>query len=161
MDTLSKWSGRLIIDWPKPEVGWFKWAANSAFRVHAITEDSVLVMDVPRWNEISLTCETLPICPVKWQDALKQWRGVYYIFDRERRMGYVGAAYGNENIWHRWMTHTKKGGDAKKLKQCDARNFVFTILERTSPDIEARDIVTLEGNWKSRLHTIEYGLNDN
>ena len=76
-------------------------------------------------------------------------------------MGYVGSAYGEENIWQRWTTHTKTGGDAKKLKQCNARNFVFTILERTSPDMGKSDIVALEGNWKARLHIVEHGLNDN
>jgi len=92
--------------------------------------------------------------------TVSEWRGIYFIFDRVLEKGYVGAAFNTENLWG-WTTHVKKGGDAKKLKTCDPANFVFTILERTSPDMEPREIQSLEATWKGRLHTIEHGLNDN
>jgi len=34
-------------------------------------------------------------------------------------------------------------------------------LQRTSPDLEAADVVALEASWKARLHTRECGLNRN
>jgi hypothetical protein len=35
-------------------------------------------------------------------------------------------------------------------------------LQRVSPDMDAADIIALEGSWKQRLHTRQpHGLNDN
>jgi len=40
--------------------------------------------------------------------------------------------------------------------------FIFTILQRVSPDMEPDDVIRLESSWKQRLHTRQpYGLNDN
>ncbi len=37
-----------------------------------------------------------------------------------------------------------------------------TAVQRVSPDIDANDVVRLEGTWKERLHTrAPLGLNDN
>ncbi len=158
---LSEWSGRLIIKWPPPEVGWFKWAANSVFPVHAITEEGGLVTRIPHWKEVSMTCDAMALCPEAWKAELRRWRGIYFIFDKAQAKGYVGSACGEENIWHRWTVHARRGGDAKKLRLCDPRNFVFTILEVTNHEMLPGEIVQIESNWKLRLHTIEHGLNDN
>jgi len=37
----------------------------------------------------------------------------------------------------------------------------FSILQRTSPDMETAEVVELEASWKARLHTREFGLNRN
>jgi len=37
----------------------------------------------------------------------------------------------------------------------------FSILQRTSPDLEAADVIALGANWKERLHAREFGLNRN
>ena len=48
------------------------------------------------------------------------------------------------------------------LRQRDPKNFRFTILQRVSPDMDAGDVIRLEGTWKERLHTRSpLGLNDN
>jgi hypothetical protein len=48
------------------------------------------------------------------------------------------------------------------LHKRDPRNFRFTILQRVSPDMDANDVIPLEGPWKDRLHTCPpHGLNDN
>jgi hypothetical protein len=39
----KEWKGKLIICWPGKEVSWWRWADRNEFRVHAITEDSILV----------------------------------------------------------------------------------------------------------------------
>ena len=39
--------------------------------------------------------------------------------------------------------------------------FVFSILERMSQDIPQDELNRRENEWKVRLHTREYGLNDN
>jgi len=62
------------------------------------------------------------------QYALRH-RGIYFIFDRALRKGYVGAAYGLENIWQRWSRHAAVGGDARELKRSNPDDFVFSILQ--------------------------------
>jgi hypothetical protein len=47
------------------------------------------------------------------------------------------------------------------VKERQPSDFVFTILKRTSPDMERGEIDLLESSWKDRLHTREYGLNEN
>ena len=86
----------------------------------------------------------------------------YLIYDVERRAGYVGSACGQDNIIGRWRAYAETGhGGNKELRDSDPANLRFSILERTSPDLSGEDIVALEGSWKKRLHTREFGLNRN
>ena len=112
--------------------------------------------------QISLTWADLKVLPAKWKNALRQWRGIYYIFDAKIGQGYVGSASGAENILGRWLNYAAKGdGGNKRLKGRDPASLRFSILERTSPDMERADVCSLEATWKDRLHAREFGLNDN
>ena len=83
-------------------------------------------------------------------------------FDVKVGKGYVGSACGGENILGRWLNCAASGhGGNKKLKGRDPNDFLFTILQRTSPDMERAEVGQLEANWKDRLHTRDSGLNDN
>ncbi len=124
-------------------------------------EASQLVGRLPDPRSIAFTTKTLRTIPRSWAEGMAQWRGIYFIFDRKRNMGYVGAAFGKDNIWGRWNEHLKKGGDAKKLNECDPEDFVFSILEHAARDADKKTVEALERSWKVRLHTIRYGLNDN
>ena len=77
--------------------------------------------------------------------------------------GYVGSAYGEENLLGRWLNYSLSGhGDNRLLRTREGKNFRFTILQRVSPDLEPRDVIKLESSWKERLHTRKpFGLNDN
>jgi hypothetical protein len=59
-----------------------------------------------------------------------------------------------------WNTQLQVMGETK-LKERQPSDFLFTILQRTSPDMERNEISLLESSWKDRLHTRENGLNDN
>jgi hypothetical protein len=60
-----------------------------------------------------------------------------------------------------WARGSGHGGNAL-LKNRDARNFRFTILQRVSPDEDPWEVNRLEGTWKKRLHTrTPDGLNEN
>lgn len=162
-ETVAEWQGKLIIQWPGKELSWWRWAGQNTFTIHAILVESILVRDMPDWKELVVTWNELAAVPKKWQDALRQWRGVYFIFDIAQGKGYVGAAYGkDENIWGRWTGYRKSGhGGNKRLKECEPENLRFSILERVSPDMPADELQALEASWKRRLHTREFGLNDN
>jgi hypothetical protein len=163
VDFYSHWKGKLIVRWPPPERSWFRRAQNNDMSVVAILDESALVDALPEWDEIDLTWNQLGVIPSRLKMALAQWRGIYYIFDSYDGKGYVGAAYGSENLLGRWRQYAERGhGGNKLLRQRDPRHFRFTILQRVSPDLEAAEVIRLEASWKLRLHSRHpTGLNDN
>jgi hypothetical protein len=162
-DFYTHWKGRLIVGWSPPERSWWRRAHRNEFPILAILEDSALDAAMPSWDEIELTWEELGVLPALWKSALSQWRGIYYIFDASDGKDYVGAAYGESNLLGRWLNYAARGhGGNSLLRQRDHRKFRFTILQRVSPDLDARDVIRLESTWKQRLHTrVPYGLNEN
>lgn len=156
------WIGRLTIQWPKPYQQWWRWAARSAFPVLTIEAENRFVRAMPGWQDIVLTCTELQSLPSSWKAALSQWRGIYLIYDVNRRAGYVGSAYGSDNIHGRWRDYARSGhGGNRELKDSNPDDLRFSILQRTSPDLDTEAIVALEASWKQRLHTREFGLNQN
>ncbi len=159
----AAWKGKLIVGWPPPERSWWRRAHRNVFPVLAILEDSALNSAMPQWDEMVLTWDELRILPARWKAALSQWRGIYYIFDVSDAKGYIGSAYGETNLFGRWLNYATRGhGGNRLLRARDPRKFRFTILQRVSPDMDASDVIRIEASWKQRLHTREpYGLNDN
>lgn len=161
LDDMATWKGRLVVKWPPGRL-WWRWAANNSFPLHAIHEDSLLDAEMPPWDRLSLSWNQLRVLPTKWQTVLSQWRGIYLIFDRSDGKAYVGSAYGSENILGRWRDYAGSGhGNNMQLRLRSPENFLFSILQRTSPDLDRDDVLSLEANWKERLHSREYGLNEN
>jgi hypothetical protein len=162
-DFYTSWKGKLIVSWPGKEVSWWRWADRNEIPVLAVLEDSLFETAMPEWSSIDLSWKELHVLPTRWQSRLREWRGIYYIFDVSDGKGYVGSAYGKENLLGRWLNYAARGhGGNRLLRQRDPQNFRFTILERTSPDMEPADVIHLEGSWKQRLHTrYPHGLNEN
>ncbi|MFB3917258.1 MAG: GIY-YIG nuclease family protein [Terriglobales bacterium] len=162
-DFYATWKGKLIVGWPGLERSWWRWADRNEIPVAAVLEDSLLDKAMPEWEEIALNWEELRVLPTRWKSALSQWRGIYYIFDESDGKGYVGSAYGENNLLGRWLNYAASGhGGNSLLRKRDASNFRFSILQRVSPDMAADDVIRLECTWKERLHTRSpHGLNDN
>lgn len=98
----------------------------------------------------------------EWHSCPSRGARVYLIYDVNRRAGYVGSAYGAENIHGRWRDYARNGhGGNRELRNSRPEDLRFSILQRTSPDLEPDAIVALEASWKERLHTRESGLNRN
>jgi hypothetical protein len=159
----ESWKGKLIVNWPPPELSWWRRAHLNELRVHAILEDSALVAKRPEWDETVLTWEQLRFLPTTWKSALEQWRAIYYIFDDSDGKGYVGSVYGPANLLDRWQNYAASGDGGNRLLQPrDPSHFKFSILQRVSPDMKPDDVIKIESSWKDRLHTrAPYGLNAN
>lgn len=157
------WRGKLIVGWPGGERGWYRRAQNNVMPIVAIREESAFAPPLRAWDEVEFTWAELSILPQRWRAALEQWRGIYAIWDSSDAKTYVGSAYGGMNILGRWEGYGATGhGGNKLLRERDPTNFRFTILQRTSPDMLADEVIRLEGTWKTRLHTrAPYGLNEN
>lgn len=162
VDFFSSWKGKLVVEWPGLERSWYRWADRNSFTIAAIHEQSVLDKEMPHWDQLVLTWEELRILPTAWKAAMKEWRGIYHIFDESDGKAYVGSAYGKDNILGRWLNYSARGhGGNTQLRRRNCSNFRFSILQRVSPDMEPRDVIQLEESWKRRLHTLEFGLNAN
>ena len=94
----ADWKGKLVINWSPPERTWCRWAAGNTFGIHAIGEQSILISDMPEWDELILTWDEVKALPISWRAALAQWRGVYFILDTSDGRAYIGSAYGGDNI---------------------------------------------------------------
>lgn len=162
-DHLARWKGKLVIEWSGIERSWWRWAERNRLPVQAIHEESLLVKAMPDWQTLTFDWQQLHLLPHSWKQALAQWRGIYYIFDRAARLGYVGSAGGSENLLGRWLDYAVTGdGGNRLLRGRNPEEFVFSILQRVSPDMPAEDIVSIENTWKDRLQTrMPLGLNDN
>ena len=161
MNQLYNWSGKLMTEWTG-ERSWSRWASKLPLEVLAITEESLFAEEMPNWRRLILCLDDLNIIPEKWIHKLSEWRGIYYVFDVSNKQGYVGSAYGAENLFGRWKNYAKSGhGGNKLLRKRDPKNLRFSILERLSPDTPADETIQRENTWKERLHTREFGLNDN
>lgn len=162
-DHLQSWKGRLVIEWTGIERSWWRWAGRNSLPVHAIHEESLLVPRLPDWHTLALGWQELQLLPSSWKQALAQWRGIYFIFDRESRLGYVGSAYGEENLLGRWTNYAASGhGGNRLLRGRNPEHFVFSILQRVSPDMDANQVIAVENSWKDRLQSrAPCGLNEN
>ena len=78
---LEYWTGKLVVNWPGKELSWWRWADRNAFLVQTIHEESVLDAAMPDWDKMNLTWEELQVLPKSWRTAIRQWRGIYFIFD--------------------------------------------------------------------------------
>jgi hypothetical protein len=157
------WKGKLIVDWPPPERSWWRRAHRNEITIHAILDEGALDWTMKPWNTIDFGWSELGMLPTRWRAALSEWRAIYYIFDTLDGKGYVGAAYGKENLLGRWLSYAASGhGGNRLLRKRNPQSFRFSILERVSPDMDADEVIRLEATWKERLHTrIPYGLNIN
>jgi hypothetical protein len=120
-------------------------------------------MPVTERKNCVLSWAQLGVLPSKWRETLRQWRGLYYISDSLNGKGYIGSAYGQDNLLGRWQQYGAQGhGGNVHLRERRPENFRFSILERVSPDMEANEVIALGTTWKKRLHTLwPEGLNDN
>lgn len=99
--------------------------------------------------------------PPSWRAALSHWCGIYFIYDQSDGKGYVGSAYGQDNLIGRWDCYARTGhGGNVELRGREPKNFTFSILERVEDGSSVAEVVAIENSWKKRLHTyIPDGLN--
>jgi len=162
MEPMSDWIGKLCIGWPGLERSWWRWADRNVMPVTAIHAESAFARGMPAWEDLVLSWSELQLLPATWRARLAEWRGIYFIFDVARGQGYVGSAYGQDNILGRWRSYAATGhGGNVKLRDSDPADLRFSILQRTSPDTLGEEVVALESAWKARLHTRSHGLNVN
>lgn len=163
LPTLSELHGKLIVAWPGIERSWVRWANRNVIPVHAILEENKFNRELTPWDELLLSWTELQALPESLHRRMAEWRGIYYIRDSESGKGYVGSAYGAENISGRWKQYAASGhGGNRLLRGVNPENLTFSILQLVAPSMTFEEVVKLEGSWKLRLQTrAPLGLNEN
>jgi hypothetical protein len=160
-EALADMIGRLTIAAPGGRT-YVRLATNLDADVAGIAEASLLRRAAPHWRDMILSATEVRSLPREWALRLAEWRGVYLIVDQSDGTRYVGSAYGAENLHSRWQAHVRsEKGITAELAKRNPAGFHFSILERTSPDLPAEEVIAIEQNWKARLDTVAHGLNRN
>ena len=160
---LSRWAGKLVVGWSS-ERSWCQHAGPAGrCPVIAIHEERAVAGPLPDPGELVLRWPELQVLSPSWAAGLRQWRGIYLIFDAASGLRYVGSATGKDNMLSRWRDYAASGdGGNKLLKGRDPAHFIFSVLQLTAQDLPAADVVQLEASWKNRLHSrYPHGLNEN
>jgi hypothetical protein len=157
------WKGKLIIKWPPKDITWHRFANRYPFILTTIHAESLLSKQPPAsYREWDLQWDELRLLPESWKAKLRDWCGIYYIFDVSDGKGYVGKASGGQNLLGRWLNYADSGdGGNVKLRGRDPLNFRFSILELIPGDMEDAEVEPREQNWMLRLRTRTHthGLN--
>jgi hypothetical protein len=159
----GQWKGKLVVQWPGREINWHRRADRAEFRVTAIHEGNRLSKDPPASpRDWDLQWDDLTLLPESFRNRLREWRGIYFIFDTSDGRAYVGSASGPQNLLGRWLNYADSDdGGNLKLRNRDPLNFRFSILELVNPDMDRDEVIQREENWKLRLRTRTrtHGLN--
>ncbi len=104
----------------------------------------------------------LPSVPQGWRSALSAVSGVYLLVCKSTGGRYVGSAYGEGGLWSRWENYFRTGhGGNEGMKLAPDSEYTVTVLEVASSSNSLDEIVQMEGRWKDKLFTRQFGLNRN
>ncbi len=138
-----------------------------------ILDKRVALTDFLGFDSVNIDYKTLKYIIsdniLSWKSALSNVKGIYLIVDTFTGRQYVGSAYGDECIWHRWSSYAKDGhgGNVElrellKINGADYKyNFKYSILEVCNMNLGNDYIISRESHWKEVLLTRRFGLNSN
>lgn len=171
IDALREYEKRMVIDWGKSARMWHQ---------KGTTEKTIVAIDSADkhpfvgYEKVILTYDKLKeivedkINYELWQAALSNVKGVYLILDMANGKQYVGSAYGDRGILGRWEYYVNSlHGNNKLMKEVICtyperyKYFQFSILQIFSKSTVDSIVVHAENQWKEKLGTIDFGMNDN
>ena len=168
-------NGRLVVTFSRPGRQPYldaeKWSDKIV--LSEIYPERQSVGEFPGFKAVNLTKTQLNLIvqksPESWRTALSSVAGVYLISDTTTGRFYVGRAYGEGGIWHRWAEYANNGHggnvELRKLLADEgsqyADNFRYSILEISDLHDSQENIRQRESHWKDILMSRTYGLNAN
>lgn len=155
--------GRLVIDWGAGARAWVQLAENQDKPVLELRR-SISEPHFPGFHEFVSTVDRLAELPYSWTEVLRAVSGIYLITDTKTGKHYVGSAYGEDGLWGRFSNYLETGhGGNVELKNVAASSshMQLSILEVLSPSLTADQVIAVEGRWKDKLRSREFGLNKN
>lgn len=167
----ADYEGKLIIDWGKSARSWAQRGttekpivAIQANQQKTFSGFENLILSYTDLKEIVEDSITY----ANWHTALSSVYAVYLITDTESGKHYVGSAYNKGGLLGRWSVYVETGhGYNKKmvelLKEYPDRHlkFEFSVLQILPKNLSDDEVIHVENLWKEKLHTRDFGLNEN
>lgn len=172
-DILAEFQNRLVIDWGK---GTINWCQNGTTEKEILEiRPAISEIEFISYDKVLLSFEYLreivynKTSHKEWEDKLSAVAGVYLITDTKTGKHYVGSASGLDGgIWGRWSQYarTKHGGNKRLVELITANpdycnNFQYSILEVFPIKRDKHEVLECEQQYKRKLQSIQFGLNDN
>lgn len=160
IDEFNEYTERLVIDWGKDTVNWYKFKLD--LKIIAI-KDTIKEFDGYEYFTLSFDeltqITSAPHLYNNWYAALSKINAIYLIVDRVGGKQYIGSSYGEKGLWGRWAEYAKnKHGNNEGLKELlkehpdRYNNFSFTILQVLPLNIK-ENAIDIETKWKKKLNT--------
>ena len=167
--------GRLVVEYKNYTQQLKRNAENvlPAIKVVEILKKPYNGVEFEGYNNINLSFQELEVIIKnnvdEWKRKLENVTGIYMLMDRSNGKKYIGSAYGQEGIWHRWTSYIySQNGGNKELLQLDndyiKSNFNFTLLEWYALGTDIDFIISRENYWKKVMLSRKengFGYNDN
>jgi len=177
MKTMERFEGRIVVNSHYREQNGRPWASTAlaTCQVHELLAPEWEFDDeFPGYHLVNVSWSELKAIidgrVASWRTALKNQKGIYLITDDSNGKHYVGAAYGQDELWGRWSQYaaTGHGGNVGLKKVAEQygpdhirRHFCFSLLETTGPLTPDAEVIAREAYWKATLMTRIHGYNEN
>ena len=171
MDILADYEGKLIIEWGKSARSWAQ-KGTTEKPIVAIQAKQLKVFEgfeklILSYDELKEIVERKHIYE-SWHTALSSVYAIYLITDTVSGKQYVGSAYNKGGLLGRWTVYVETGhGNNRKMVELleefpeRYRKFDFSVLQILPKNLSNEEVINVESLWKKKLHTREFGLNDN
>jgi hypothetical protein len=154
---LSEYAGRLSISWGTAGQAWVQRAHKQDKPVSGIEND--IEPPFPGFSNFTYELGRISEIPEKWQEVLRNVKGVYLLVCKTTGKQYVGSAKGDKSLWGRFLDYVRSGhGGNVELKARGTQHYQVSILEITNSEAE---VISLEEIWKKKLMSRQFGLNKN
>ena len=158
---LADYCGRLVVDWGDGYRAWVQRAGKMDKPVIEIRR-SISNPPFPGFLGFCEALSGLDRVPLSWREALSSVGGVYLLTCPTTGKQYVGSANGVTGFWGRWESYVTTGhGGNRRMLDLPVSDYQVTVLEVASSSIETSDLFEIEGRWKRKLLSREFGLNGN
>lgn len=151
------YEGRLVIEWP----GGRSWHRRADSLLWPVVEIAHQHDPWPGWREFHCEADELATLPHEWRSMLSHTKGIYLLVDLDDAgKQYVGSAKGTDNLFGRLLGYSK-GGTNGNRGLTRGHRYVVSVLEPVAMLTPDQTIEAVEAQWKDRLGTRQYGLNQN
>jgi len=160
-NSLSKYEGKLIIDWGGSPVRWYQNAGNTPKEIIQFNK-SIVEPPFPGVASFEWDSNNISSIYKSWVNYLSDSKGIYILVDKDTGNQYIGSATGRNGFYGRWLQYEENGhGGNKLLKKLKNPIYKVGILEIAGSLETSDDILKKESDWKDKLGSRSFGLNAN
>ena len=151
-DALADYRGRIVIEWGDGARAWVQRADRQDKPIVEVRRERQEA-EFPGFLDLRLPLDRVPQVPPTWAVALRCVRGVYLLVHRESGDQYVGAAYGSDGFFGRWLCYADGHAGNIGMRELGATPSAYdaSILEIVGSAATIEDVCGRETLWKTKL----------